>query len=101
MNDAAESSMKKLGTQAAAEAAVRLPHSLLPFYLRALRLEERWPEAASVIESLEKLFQLTANLSNYESLSMKFAWLSRKGKAAKRGLHWSMRCCLITPTRGV
>jgi len=28
-----------------------------------------------VIESLEKLFQLTANLSSYESLRMKFAWL--------------------------
>lgn len=75
-NDPIESSTKKLGTRAAAEAAVRLPHSLLPFYVRALRLEERWAQASSVIQSLESSIELSAGLSNHQSLRVKFAWLS-------------------------
>jgi len=78
MDDPVESSTKKLGNRAAAEAAVRLPHCLLPSYLRALRLEERWAQASSAIESLERFLELTAGLSNHQSLRMKFAWLSRE-----------------------
>ena len=78
INDPAESSTKKLGNRAAAEAALRLPHGLLPFYLRALRLEERWSQASSAIEALDNFVQLTAGLSNHQSLQMKFAWLARE-----------------------
>ncbi len=63
--DPVESSTKKLGNRAAAEAAVRLPPALLPHYLRALRLEERWPQATSVMDALDKL----------SDSRLKFPWL--------------------------
>lgn len=46
---------KKLPSKAVAEAVLRLPNSILPFYLRALRLEERYTEAARACTSLEEL----------------------------------------------
>jgi len=42
----------KLNSSAAAEAIVRLPHSLIPYYARALRLEERYPAAERALRAL-------------------------------------------------
>lgn len=77
-NDPVESSTKKLGVKAVAEAVLRLPHELLPLYLRALRLEERYSQGASAIDSLEKLVKLTEASSNHQSIRIQFAWLSRE-----------------------
>ena len=40
-----------LSPQAAAEAVLRIPHALTPYYLRALRLEERYPVAEATVVS--------------------------------------------------
>lgn len=76
-NDPVESSTTKLGTRAAAEAVLRLPHSLLAYYLRSLRLEERWAQAYSAINSLERFIQAGSDL-NHQSVRSKFAWLSQE-----------------------
>lgn len=46
---------RKLSSKAVAEAVLRLPNSILPSYLRALRLEERYTEAARACTALEDL----------------------------------------------
>lgn len=46
---------RKLSSKAVAEAVLRLPNSLLQSYLRALRLEERYTEAARACTALEDL----------------------------------------------
>lgn len=48
----------KLSSRAAGEAVLRLPVSLLPLYLRGLRLEERYPVAEAALASLEELVRL-------------------------------------------
>ena len=78
VSDPAESSTKKLNTKAAGEAALRLPYGLLPFYLRALRLEERYQQAMSAVESLTNLVEATEGTSNINTMRMQFAWLSKE-----------------------
>lgn len=46
---------RKLSSNAVAEAVLRLPNSILPSYVRALRLEERYTEAARACTALEDL----------------------------------------------
>ncbi|GAX10097.1 hypothetical protein FisN_3Lh283 [Fistulifera solaris] len=43
----------KLSSRAVAEAVLRMPSSVLPYYLRALRLEERYPAADCALRSME------------------------------------------------
>jgi tetratricopeptide (TPR) repeat protein len=45
----------KLTSRAAAEAVIRLPIEIAPTYIRALRLEERYPAGDAAIQSLEEL----------------------------------------------
>jgi tetratricopeptide (TPR) repeat protein len=51
----------KLSASAVAEAVVRMPPSLLPGYLRALRLEERYPAAEAAIRALEEVVERSGN----------------------------------------
>jgi tetratricopeptide (TPR) repeat protein len=60
----------KLNSAAAAEAVLRLPYPLNTFYLRALRLEERYPAAEAAVRELENL------VNSQPSLRSKFTWLS-------------------------
>jgi tetratricopeptide (TPR) repeat protein len=82
--DAVESSTKKLGVEAVGEAVVRLPKELLPLYLRALRLEERYPQAISAIHALENLVKLTQGSSNHQCVRVQFAWLSNERDKVSR-----------------
>jgi tetratricopeptide (TPR) repeat protein len=43
----------KLSSKAVAEAVLRMPSSVLPYYLRALRLEERYPSADCALRSMD------------------------------------------------
>jgi tetratricopeptide (TPR) repeat protein len=43
----------KLSSRAVAEAVLRMPSSVLPYYLRALRLEERYPAADCALRSMD------------------------------------------------
>jgi tetratricopeptide (TPR) repeat protein len=65
----------KLSAKAAGEAALRLPASLTSFYLRALRLEERYPAADQALSALEIFVRTgTARFSSQE-LHSRFHWL--------------------------
>jgi tetratricopeptide (TPR) repeat protein len=60
----------KLNSRAAAEAVCRMPYNLTSTYIRAMRLEERYPAAYSALRALEDLFgRQVASPST-------FAWLS-------------------------
>lgn len=76
-DDVAESEIK-LSSRAAGEAVVRLPHSLAPFYLRALRLEERYPAAESALRALEELIELGTSAMDSASLRTRFSWLGKE-----------------------
>ena len=62
----------KLSSRASAEAILRLPIEIAPMYLRALRLEERYPAADSSIRSLEEF------LVAQGSTVLACGWLSKE-----------------------
>jgi len=68
----------KLGTKAAAEAVLRIPHEMAPYYLRALRLEERYPTADAVAKSLDQYIVQRSGVYGQERLRSKFSWLRRE-----------------------
>jgi tetratricopeptide (TPR) repeat protein len=68
----------KLNSKAAAEAVLRIPHSMTPYYARALRLEERYPAAESALKSLEIFLRERAGVYDQERLRARFAWLPRE-----------------------
>lgn len=76
-----EAAELKLNSKATAEAVLRLPHSLISTYLRALRLEERYPAADAGIKALEDFVNSNSNTSANNRLCTNFAWLS--GEASK------------------
>jgi len=77
-----DDSVKVLGAKAVAEAVLRLPLPLLPHYLRALRLEERYSEAGRACAVLENYVtaSYTGSSSNFGTKrfadKMKYAWVS-------------------------
>jgi tetratricopeptide (TPR) repeat protein len=68
----------KLNSKAAAEAVLRIPYSMTSYYVRALRLEERYPAAESALKSLEILVRERAAVHDQERLRARFAWLPRE-----------------------
>jgi tetratricopeptide (TPR) repeat protein len=76
----------KLNSMAAAEAVIRLPYPLMEFYLRALRLEERYPAAEFAIGVLEELVRTQQSVrSKLRWLSMERTKLSRTKHGRERG----------------
>ena len=73
-----ESAMQKLGTAGAVEAVMRLPHSLAAIYLRALRLEERYPQAESCLTALEEHVRSKNGSREFEGLALAFSWTTRE-----------------------
>jgi tetratricopeptide (TPR) repeat protein len=61
----------KLSANAAAEAILRIPHAMAPYYARALRLEARHQEAQAALRALE-------HFVDKESLQGKFSWLPKE-----------------------
>ena len=68
----------KLGSRAVAEATLRLPTCLQPYYLRALRLEERYPGADSAVRCLQELIIHGTTRQDTRSLRTQYAWLDRE-----------------------
>jgi tetratricopeptide (TPR) repeat protein len=78
----------KLNSKAAAEAILRLPPSLTAFYLRSLRLEERYPVADAAIKALDQYVKSKVGSSEYNRIFMEFSWLqieANKLNQTKRG----------------
>jgi len=71
--------MLKLSREAASEAVLRLPLSMVPHYLRALRLEERYAQAKAANHSLSTHVNTTGTaFYQRDDLASRFAWLSRE-----------------------
>jgi tetratricopeptide (TPR) repeat protein len=71
----------KLNSKAAAEAVLRLPASLVHYYVRSLRLEERYPAAEATIRSLEAFLRCV-----YDQVGLRnsFAWLPQEQERLAR-----------------
>jgi tetratricopeptide (TPR) repeat protein len=65
----------KLTSRASAEAVLRVPFCLRQYYLRALRLEERYPAADSSLRTLEELIKRGTSLHDPQTLQSEFSWL--------------------------
>ena len=75
----------KLNSRAAAEAVLRIPHNLTQMYLRAMRLEERYPAADAALRSLDDLIRRGAGIHGpTQHLQKKFAWLPIERKKLDR-----------------
>lgn len=62
----------KLNSRAAAEAACRLPYSISSIYVRAMRLEERYPAADAALRALEDYVRRDPKTA---PMGQHFAWL--------------------------
>jgi tetratricopeptide (TPR) repeat protein len=67
----------KLNSKSTTEAVLRLPHSMTPYYVRALRLEERYPAAESSLNALGKFVMERARVYDQARLRS-FAWLPQE-----------------------
>jgi len=72
--DELEGAEMKLSNDAAAEAILRLPDEMMPYYLRSLRLEERYYNAEKCIRKLEEHISDRAITMGTEIFD-KFSWL--------------------------
>lgn len=71
----------KLNSKAAAEAVLRLPYILVPYYLRALRLEERYVVADAALRSLQEFVQIVPASLNLVS---QFSWTAKERSKLNR-----------------
>ena len=71
----------KLNSKAASEAVLRLPLSMVHYYVRSLRLEERYPAAEAAIRSLEGFLRCV-----YDQVGLRnaFAWLPQEQERLAR-----------------
>jgi tetratricopeptide (TPR) repeat protein len=75
----------KLNSRAAAEAVLRIPYSLAPIYLRAMRLEERYPAADAALRSLDDLIRRGAGIhGSTQHLQKTLGWLPTERKKLDR-----------------
>lgn len=76
---------KKLASKAVAEAVRFLPESTLPLYLRSLRLEERYTEAARACTSLEELSASSSlRLHLKQGVRPAYCWLAAERDRLRR-----------------
>ncbi len=68
----------KLNSKAAAEAVLRIPIPMVAYYIRSLRLEERYPAAEATIRAIENYLRDRSGLPSYGTLQSVFAWLPRE-----------------------
>ena len=74
----------KLNTRASAEAVLRLPYELTQTYIRALRLEERYPCADACLRALEDLMRRGNGVHEFHHLNIIFGYLSKERSKLKR-----------------
>jgi tetratricopeptide (TPR) repeat protein len=82
----------KLNSKAVSDAILRIPHQMAPYYVRALRLEERYPASEATLNTLEAYVKERAEVYDQGRLRTKFAWmpmerdkLNRTRRARDRG----------------
>jgi tetratricopeptide (TPR) repeat protein len=73
----------KLDRNSASEAILRLPYSMMPYYLRSLRLNERYYIAENCISALDKLARERAATSG-ESFYSHLLWLPEEREKLRR-----------------
>ena len=78
--------MRILSPKAVCEAVVRLPTVILPTYLRSLRLEERYTEAAKAGASIESHMSESKHRGNRGNISI--TWLSSERDKLRRTMSW-------------
>lgn len=74
----------KLNSRAAAESVLRLPYVLAPIYIRAMRLEERYPAADAALRALEDLVRRGTGVHGSNLLLSKFSWLLKERNKLER-----------------
>jgi tetratricopeptide (TPR) repeat protein len=78
--------LRILSPKAVCDAVLRLPNGILPLYLRSLRLEERYTEAAKAGASIETHMSNSKHKSNRGNVSMQ--WLANERDKLRRTMSW-------------
>jgi len=79
-------SLRILSPKAVCDAVLRLPNGILPLYLRSLRLEERYTEAAKAGSSIETHMSNSKHQSSRGNVSMQ--WLANERDKLRRTMSW-------------
>ena len=79
-------SLRILSPKAVCDAVIRLPNGILPLYLRSLRLEERYTEAAKAGASIETHMSNSKHKGGRGNVPM--AWLSNERDKLRRTMSW-------------
>jgi len=79
-------SLRILSPKAVCDAVIRLPNGMLPLYLRSLRLEERYTEAAKAGATIETHMSNSKHKGDRGNVSM--AWLSSERDRLRRTMSW-------------
>eukprot|EP00526_Cylindrotheca_closterium_P003459 CAMPEP_0113603610 /NCGR_PEP_ID=MMETSP0017_2-20120614/1366_1 /TAXON_ID=2856 /ORGANISM="Cylindrotheca closterium" /LENGTH=1393 /DNA_ID=CAMNT_0000512005 /DNA_START=108 /DNA_END=4286 /DNA_ORIENTATION=- /assembly_acc=CAM_ASM_000147 len=74
----------KLNHNAAAEVVLRLPNSIIPYYARSLRLEERYPMAEAVLTALETHIISQSGAYGAANLRNQFEWVPKEQQKLSR-----------------
>lgn len=75
---------KKLSSKATSEAVLRMPYNFTRIYLRALRLQERYPAADTALNALEDLVHNGTPQKSPEELRKEFNWLPKERSQLER-----------------
>ncbi len=75
-----------LSPKAVCEAVLRLPNGIIPLYLRSLRLEERYTEAAKAGTAIETHMSNSKHKSTRGSVPL--AWLSNERDKLRKTMSW-------------
>lgn len=78
--------LRILSPKAVCDAVLRLPNGILPLYLRSLRLEERYTEAAKAGASIETHMSNSKHKSSRGIVSMQ--WLANERDKLRRTMSW-------------
>ena len=80
----AETAELKLNSKASAEAVFWIPPCMIPWYMRSLRLEERYPAAESCLSALESFVANGSTKYPDNKLQSEFAWLKQERNKLNR-----------------
>jgi len=88
LKDRKDSNESQLNAREVEEAVLRLPHALLPFYLRALRLDERNIEARIAGNSLSRFYKENGShdITKRKDGKSEYYWLSCERSKLQRTL---------------
>lgn len=77
-NESNETAHLKLNSRAAAEAILRMPQFAIQYYLRCLRLEERYPAAESCLDKLQDFIRSGCPRYTQDRLQKEFQWIHKE-----------------------